>query len=360
MIDVINHDYGDANPAPGTQIRSVADADPRLISNLIVDMSLNNPAAIQAFLNNPLSIEAFVALTNLPEADAETWLNDPLNAVAAADLMKTIPNQSPDIGLSPGFNSWMTFFGQFFDHGLDLVTKGKNGTVYIPLTADDPLYDKGKDGIANNVVAATDGGGNALYYLTDPALTPVGAPPPATSIVVTAWAAMFNDDGFGADGLVGTLDDRPNFMALSRATATIDANGIPQAENTTTSWIDQNQTYTSNASHQVFLRAYALDANNHAVSTGKFLDRQTANGSLDGAVGNWAEVKAQATEMLGLTLNDFNVHDVPMLKTDQYGKFIAARTALPRLRLTSRSSTRLPAQQSPLWLRPLLKGRLVA
>jgi hypothetical protein len=25
----------------------------------------------------------------------------------------------------------MTFFGQFFDHGLDLVTKGNAGTVYI-------------------------------------------------------------------------------------------------------------------------------------------------------------------------------------------------------------------------------------
>ena len=49
--------------------------------------------------------------------------------------LQTIPNQSPDIGLSPGFNAWMTFFGQFFDHGLDLVTKGDNGTVYVPLQA---------------------------------------------------------------------------------------------------------------------------------------------------------------------------------------------------------------------------------
>ena len=40
----------------------------------------------------------------------------------------------------------MTFFGQFFDHGLDLVTKGGNGTVYIPLQPDDPLVDPGADG----------------------------------------------------------------------------------------------------------------------------------------------------------------------------------------------------------------------
>ena len=42
----------------------------------------------------------------------------------------------------------MTFFGQFFDHGLDLVTKGGNGTIYIPLMQDDPLYNKGADGVA--------------------------------------------------------------------------------------------------------------------------------------------------------------------------------------------------------------------
>ena len=39
-----------------------------------------------------------------------------------------IPNVTPDAGLSAPFNAWMTFFGQFFDHGLDLVTKGGNGT----------------------------------------------------------------------------------------------------------------------------------------------------------------------------------------------------------------------------------------
>ena len=32
----------------------------------------------------------------------------------------------------------MTFFGQFFDHGLDLVTKGGTGTIFIPLQPDDP------------------------------------------------------------------------------------------------------------------------------------------------------------------------------------------------------------------------------
>src|SRR6267143_404246 len=51
-----------------------------------------------------------------------------------------IPNVTPDFGVTAPFNAWMTFFGQFFDHGLDLVTKGGSGTIFIPLQPDDPLY----------------------------------------------------------------------------------------------------------------------------------------------------------------------------------------------------------------------------
>ena len=57
-----------------------------------------------------------------------------------------ILNVAPDAGLSAPFNSMFTFFGQFFDHGLDLANKG-GGTVFVPLKADDPLM-LGTDGIA--------------------------------------------------------------------------------------------------------------------------------------------------------------------------------------------------------------------
>ena len=53
---------------------------------------------------------------------------------------------APDEGLSAPFNLWFVFFGQFFDHGLDLVQKGGSGTVFIPLQPDDPLF-AGADGI---------------------------------------------------------------------------------------------------------------------------------------------------------------------------------------------------------------------
>jgi hypothetical protein len=49
---------------------------------------------------------------------------------------------TPDNGLSAPFNSFFTIFGQFFDHGLDLISKDgvDNGFVFIPLATDDPLY----------------------------------------------------------------------------------------------------------------------------------------------------------------------------------------------------------------------------
>ncbi len=262
---ITNTNYG----LPGV---SVADADPRIISNLIVDMSVNNPAAIDAFLNNPLSVAAFEEANPLVP-DVAAWfaaaaVGTQAEKDAANVWLQTIPNQSPDIGLSPGFNSWMTFFGQFFDHGLDLVTKGNSGTVYIPLQADDPLI-------------------------------------------------------AGADGILGNGDDLPlnqRFMALTRATVTLDANGVPQHQNTTTSWIDQNQTYTSHASHQVFLREYVRVETSPGVfttlSTGKLL---TGPG---GTIGNWGQVKEEALSKLGLILSDFDVHNVPLLRTDQYGELI--------------------------------------
>ena len=197
----------------------------------------------------------------------------------SSDGSIAIPNVSPDIGLSPPNSGWMTLFGQFFDHGLDLVTKGGNGTVFIPLQVDDKFYDLGADG------------------------------------VVSA------DDGFGADGIFGTADDKPNFMALSRATM-FDANGNPiaggtESQNTTTPFVDQNQTYTSNASHQVFLREYMHNpADGRAISTGHLLTNE------NGGIGTWKDVKNQAKEMLGLTLIDQDVHDVPQLLADPYGKFI--------------------------------------
>src|SRR4051812_10302206 len=102
----------------------VTDSDPRVISNLIVDQTNKNPAAIAAN-ENPCGSGGFVC--------GGGGTADPVTGSLF------IPNITPDFGLSAPFNLVFTFFGQFFDHGLDLVNKGGNGTVIMPLQPDDPL-----------------------------------------------------------------------------------------------------------------------------------------------------------------------------------------------------------------------------
>ncbi len=236
----------------GGNTGNVADADPRIISNLVVDMSVNNPAAIQAWMNNAI---AQAAWEEAHPGMTPVVPGQPLGAngvyITNADLA-SIPNIAPDEGLSASFNAWMTFFGQFFDHGLDLISKGGNGTVYIPLQPDDPLYVPG---------------GNS------------------------------------------------NFMVLTRSTVVAGPDGNHETRNTTTPFVDQNQTYTSHASHQVFLREYTT-VDGKTVATGHLLDG--SNGGLP----TWADIKAQALTYLGIQLQDRDVLNIPLIRTDAYGKFI--------------------------------------
>ncbi len=245
---------------------SVADADPRIISNLISDQTLGNLSAVLKALELAGSADPFADASQImavTDPAARLALAESMGLDISANGSVTIENLSPDIGLSPSFNGWMTLFGQFFDHGLDLIPKSGNGTVYIPLQPDDPLY--------------VEGGPNFM------ALT-------RAATVTTA----------GADGILGTADDQTH-----------------ETINTTTPFVDQNQTYTSHASHQVFLREYMSHPLTGAtIATGHLID------GANGGIANWAEVKAQAIAMLGIELNDFDVHNVPLLRTDPYGKFI--------------------------------------
>jgi beta-lactam-binding protein with PASTA domain len=259
---------GPLPPAPTSYTQKsgiVADSQPRLISNLIVDQSAGNPAA-DAAAANPCGSGGFVCSgSSDPDPDSGALF---------------IPNITPDFGLSAPYNLMFTFFGQFFDHGLDLVTKG-GGTVIMPLAADDPLFVPGS---------------------------------PTNFMVMTR-----GQNQPGPDQILGTADD------------------IQETINTTTPWVDQNQTYTSHPSHQVFLREYDLVAGRPSVN-GKVLDggfcapRPTGiPGDAICNVGNWAEVKAQAASRLGIRLTDQDVFDVPLILTDPYGHFKPGPLGFPQL-----------------------------
>lgn len=221
----------------------VEDASPRLISNLIVDTTTDNPAAIAA-----AGVGAVAGDLNGDGTVTDHMLETcPGSGERRCDGL-FIENVAPDEGLSAPFNSLLTFFGQFFDHGLDLTTK-TGEVVYMPLAADDPLYDN----------------------------TPGAA----------------------------------NFMLLSRAT-----NASNEPKNLTTPFVDQQQTYSSTPSHQVFNREYDTTPSG-PVSNGRLLVGSTGSG-----MAQWSDLKTQAATKLGIQLTDQDVLSIPLIATDLYGKFI--------------------------------------
>jgi len=192
-----------------------------------------------------------------------------------------IRNHAPN-GVAAPYNGIFTLFGQFFSHGLDLVGKSSTESVKIPLATTDPLY-------------------NACVNLTN----------------------------------------RGCVTELSLSRTELQGDVTTGGKNTTTPWIDQNQTYTSHPSHQVFLREYfcrgletattILPATkcttaNPPIATGKLLD-----GNIAGNIANWSEVKRQAANKLGIELVDMDIHDVPLLLTDEYGRFLRSASLFPQV-----------------------------
>src|SRR5215510_11206886 len=269
---------------------TVFDSQPRTISNLIADQTANNPAAY-ATAYDPGPDGVLHTPDDVLKEGVEIHISagrDQIFGTADDTEVFFFPNLAPDAGLSAPFNPWFTFFGQFFDHGLDLVTKGGNGFVFIQLQPDDPLFDP----------------------------TP-GAP----NFMILSRATNLP----GPDGLLGTADD------------------IHEHENTTSPLVDQNRTYTSTPSHQVFLRAYEFNAAGDPVATGKLITNRDlgADGRFGGTgvnadteiggMSTWGVVKAQARDLLGINLTDRDFDNVPLLAVDAYGNFIKGPNGFPQV-----------------------------
>ncbi|WP_345075681.1 peroxidase family protein, partial [Paeniglutamicibacter cryotolerans] len=241
---------------------SLRDAEPRFISNVIVDQTPSNPAAIAAAGKAHRTVND--AATAVPCTAPDT----PANCVKAGETLD-IPNVTTDFGLSPPYNGMFALFGQFFDHGVDF-TKKTNNLVMIPLAPDDPLV---LDGSA----------GQAPFMVLNRA-----------------------ENQPGPDGILGTEDD------------------VQEATNTDSPWVDQSQTYGSHSSQQVFLREYMLNAAGKPVSTGDLIEGET------GGMATWANIKTQAAQKLGLDISDSDIGNIPMLATDQYGRFLRGPNGLPQ------------------------------
>ena len=265
---------GPLGPTSYAQINgAVVDSEPRTVSNLIVDQTSDNPAAVAAagFPVRTQGNEGVVVCTDPATLDPET--SQPVPCVPEHQTL-FIPNVTTDVGLSPPFNGLFAIFGQFFDHGLDKITNGGAGTVFVPLKDDDPLVTRGPDGIA--------GSGDEV----EPGL---------------------------------------RFMTLSRGTRVTGPDGFRSAMNTDTPFVDQSQTYTSHGSHQFFLREYTPSLGG-PVATGKFLSSADDNNGM----ANWNQIKAQAASVLGFQLVDTDVNDIPLIVTDPYGNFIPGPNKFPQ------------------------------
>jgi len=240
---------------------NVTDAEPRFISNVIVDQTDTNPAAIAA------AGKAHRTVNDEPTAVPCGADGLPVNCVPKGETLD-IPNITTDFGLSPPYNGMFALFGQFFDHGVDF-TKKTNNVVMIPLAPDDPLRVSGA-------------AGNAPFMLLNRA-----------------------ENQPGPDGVLGTGDD------------------VQDGTNTDSPWVDQSQTYGSHSSQQVFLREYAL-VEGKPLATGHLVEGTV------GGMATWTDIKNQAATKLGLQLSDHDITAVPMLATDQYGRFLRGPNGLPQ------------------------------
>jgi hypothetical protein len=255
-----------AIPASGTSPRTVT----QLISSSDVDPAspTYNPAAAAAMLQS--GGEA-IAVSNSVVGTAQTAF-------------------IPDAGILGGvpLNDFFAAFGQFFDHGLDFITKG-GGFVLIPLSPSDPLYDATATGPTANKMMLSRGSLSNPY-------------------------SDFSTDPFG--------------------NAVLNDGVAPAYNNNTALLIDQSQTYGSHSTINVLVRQY----DTAGIVTGKLIsDAEDGNGS-DHFLATFADMKANAAR-LGIELIDMDVLDAPMIKADAVGKIMFT----PQQAVMYRSDTSIAA-----------------
>jgi len=300
----LNPDFSVSWTPTGYDVRNVnlVDTTPRTISNLVSNQ--DGGTAIQ------------------PDALSELQVQDDPASTPGGRLSPLTGNTNP-----LPYASYMTFFGQFFDHGLDFVHKGADGMVLVPLLPGDPLYQEGSPtnfmiASRTNTVNVTVGEGS-----TDSLVAQLGLSESATFGPVTGTTTPAASTG-GTLVVNGILIDIATGATLSQVAdalnaqsmhtnvlASVDGSGhlvlTPRAGesvNTVSPFIDLSQAYGSAPSHTVFLREY----NANGETTGALVSEA------DGSMPTWATIQANAAR-LGITLHDYNVNDIPLVRLNADG-----------------------------------------
>ena len=275
----------------------VFDSRPRTVSNLIVDQTSTNPAAVAAagFPVRTQGNDGVVPCTTDPVLDTDgsvltpgsPTVNAQGNPAECVPSHKTlfIPNVTTDVGLSPPYNSVFTFFGQFFDHGVDQTVKS-GGTVYVPLKADDPLIARPGRQSRHRRRAAAEPALHGAHPGAEPA-RPRRHPRRPTP---------------------GRRRTRAPTTSRTRTTPT--RPGSTRARPTPRT----PRTRPSCAST-------CCNAAGRPVDTGALLGGMPGTNGATG-MATWESTKKQAADLLGLRLVDRDVTNIPMLAADPYGNFI--------------------------------------
>ncbi len=222
---------------------NVVDYTPRMISRTVTTAGVtfeSQPGSTHLVkdANGFTSVADYGMLQTLGQQDGQPSVN----ADGSANTEWFIGSVNP--GVAP-VNGWFVLFGQFFDHGLDFVGKGGDGTkITINLAPDDPMY---------GVIDPTSG-------------------QPATKIVIS----RADVSGFTPDG-------------------------TPQWVNHTSPYIDQGQTYGSHPDLTALLREWVQDPVSDDWKPGmSMLDGHTSR--------EWTNAWGQATTATLPTLNELRAH----------------------------------------------------
>ena len=365
--DVISAPFANAKRGPAEKIvisdtaivgGNVVDAlNPRNISNLIADSS------------NPIGFQSLDPSDPNYQAKAELKLmDDPTGRV------------SPITGaVNPlAYSNWMSQFGQFFDHGLDFVSKGVDGRVQVDLLPSDGLYTANRattiTASRSNTANVTIGEGSTDVLLeklglltlqgqtswvesstlTKPSVTGSTVPgsPYAYEGTLVLNNTMITIAAVDEADLVNQINAfAPTTGVVASAVREAANPGVVEAGafsftltpviaesfNQTSPFIDLSQAYGSDNSRAVFLREYLdFEANPGAtvtdLTTGRLVNAgQTVNGIVnEGGIANWAQIKANA-QNIGITLHDADIMGIPLVAFDSNGKPILDANGLPQL-----------------------------
>ncbi|BAU73409.1 peroxidase family protein [Metapseudomonas furukawaii] len=177
---------------------SVVDYTPRMISQTIASGGVVFARDAQGHIVHDANGVAVVSDAGLLGQLGEA---DPTSPDSGQFFIRNLNTVAGD----PSTTGWFTLFGQFFDHGLDFIDKpSQTATITIPLAPDDPLY-----------------------------------------------------------GSIGPDGQPVHAITIHRASVgSVDAAGTPNYRNLDSPYIDQNQTYGSDASVTQLLREWVADPNN--------------------------------------------------------------------------------------------------